>query len=137
MPESFQLLQFFRCDPPHTAEPAIVGEETRIGVARSLSLPEAGAAHVGAGFPTAAAHHSPNIFAWTARAAGIESEMELPFAGLHQFCMPFLDRLATLPGPQREALGTVFGLHGGGAPDRFLVGLAVLSRKRPGKQELS
>jgi hypothetical protein len=63
----------------------------------------------------------------TSRAAGIESEMELPFAGLHQFCMPFLDRLATLPGPQREALGTVFGLHGGGVPDRFLVGLAVLS----------
>jgi DNA-binding CsgD family transcriptional regulator/tetratricopeptide (TPR) repeat protein len=63
----------------------------------------------------------------TSRAAGIESEMEIPFAGLHQFCMPFLGRLERLPSPQREALGTVFGLRSGSAPDRFLVGLAVLS----------
>jgi DNA-binding CsgD family transcriptional regulator/tetratricopeptide (TPR) repeat protein len=63
----------------------------------------------------------------TSRAAGVESEMEIPFAGLHQFCMPFLDRLGRLPDPQREALGTVFGLWSGTVPDRFLVGLAVLS----------
>ncbi len=62
-----------------------------------------------------------------ARAAGVESEMELAFAGLHLLCAPFLDRLDRLPGPQRDALSTAFGLKNGGAPDRFLVGLAVLS----------
>ena len=62
-----------------------------------------------------------------ARAAGVESEMELAFAGLHQLCAPFVDRLERLPGPQRDALGTAFGLRDGDAPDRFLVGLAVLS----------
>jgi DNA-binding CsgD family transcriptional regulator len=62
-----------------------------------------------------------------ARATGVESEMELPFAGLHQLCGPMLDRLAVLPEPQREALATVFGLHAGSPPDRFLVGLAALT----------
>jgi DNA-binding CsgD family transcriptional regulator len=62
-----------------------------------------------------------------ARAAGVESEMELAYAGLQQLCAPFLDRLQRLPGPQGDALGTAFGLRDGDAPDRFLVGLAVLS----------
>jgi hypothetical protein len=62
-----------------------------------------------------------------ARAAGVESEMELAFAALHQLCAPALDRLERLPGPQRDALGVAFGLRAGEAPDRFLVGLAVLS----------
>ena len=62
-----------------------------------------------------------------ARAAGFESEMELAFAGLHQLCAPILDRLERLPGPQRDALKTAFGLSGGDPPDRFFVGLAVLS----------
>src|SRR3954453_10631031 len=62
-----------------------------------------------------------------ARAAGVESEMELPFAGLHQLCGPMLDRLDRLPAPQRDALATAFGLSAGEPPDRFLVGLAVLS----------
>ena len=61
-----------------------------------------------------------------ARAVGVESEMELAFAGLHQLLAPMLDRLDRLPGPQREALRTAFGLSAGPAPDRFLVGLAVL-----------
>src|SRR3954468_3013951 len=61
-----------------------------------------------------------------ARAAGVQAEMELAFAGLHQLCAPMLDRLDRLPGPQRDALGTAFGLSAGPAPDRFLVGLAVL-----------
>jgi hypothetical protein len=61
-----------------------------------------------------------------ARTAGVQSEMELAFAGLHQLCAPLLDRLGRLPGPQREALGVAFGLTGGEAPDRFLVGVAVL-----------
>ncbi|MFI8301218.1 ATP-binding protein [Streptomyces nigra] len=61
-----------------------------------------------------------------ARGAGAESEMELPFAGLHQLCAPFLSRASRLPAPQREALATAFGLSSGPPPDRFLVGLAVL-----------
>jgi DNA-binding CsgD family transcriptional regulator len=61
-----------------------------------------------------------------ALAAGVESEMELAYAGLHQLCAPMLDGLERLPAPQRDALGTAFGLQAGGAPDRFLVGLAVL-----------
>src|SRR3712207_3020615 len=61
------------------------------------------------------------------RAAGVESEMELAFAGLQQLCSPHLDRLTKLPDPQQEALGTAFGLRPGGPPDRFLVGLAVLA----------
>ncbi|WP_241564147.1 helix-turn-helix transcriptional regulator [Nonomuraea polychroma] len=61
------------------------------------------------------------------RAAGVESEMELAFGGLHQLCAPFLDHLGRLPQPQRDALGTAFGLSAGTPPDRFMVGLAVLS----------
>ncbi len=60
------------------------------------------------------------------RAVGVESEMELPFAALHQLCSPMLDRLDRLPGPQRDALATTFGVSAGAVPDRFLVGLAVL-----------
>src|SRR5262245_42438726 len=59
-------------------------------------------------------------------AAGVESEMELAFAGLHQLCMPLLDSLTHLPDPQQAAINTAFGLEGGVAPDRFLVGLALL-----------
>jgi DNA-binding CsgD family transcriptional regulator len=62
-----------------------------------------------------------------ARAVGVESEMELPYAGLHQLCGPFIDRLESLPGPQRQALEIAFGLREGVAPARFFVGLAVLS----------
>jgi DNA-binding CsgD family transcriptional regulator len=62
-----------------------------------------------------------------ARVAGVQSEMELAFAGLHQLCTPMLNGLERLPAPQRAALRTAFGLGPGSAPDRFLVGLAVLS----------
>ena len=62
-----------------------------------------------------------------ARAGGVECEMELAFAGLHQLCAPMLDRLERLPSPQRAALEIVFGLSEGVAPDRFLVGLGVLT----------
>ena len=61
------------------------------------------------------------------RVAGVQSEMELAFAGLHLVCAPLLDRLEVLPGPQAEAVRTAFGLSAGPVPDRFLVGLAVLS----------
>jgi DNA-binding CsgD family transcriptional regulator len=62
-----------------------------------------------------------------ARAVGVESEMELAFASLHQLCAPLLDRLERLPAPQRDALRIVFGQASGPPPERFLVGLAVLS----------
>jgi DNA-binding CsgD family transcriptional regulator/tetratricopeptide (TPR) repeat protein len=61
------------------------------------------------------------------RAVGVQSDMELAFASLHQLCGPLLDRLEGLPAPQRQAMEIVFGLSAGDAPDRFLVGLAVLS----------
>jgi len=61
------------------------------------------------------------------RAAGVESELELAYAGLHQLCSPYLDRIGDLPAPQRAALGTAFGLQSGSPPDRFLLGLAVLT----------
>ncbi len=62
-----------------------------------------------------------------ARAAGVQAEIELAFAGLHHLCAPMLDGLPTLPGPQQEALQVAFGLRDGGPPDRFLVALAALS----------
>jgi AAA ATPase domain len=61
------------------------------------------------------------------RAIGAEWEMELPFAGLHQLCVELLDGRDRLPAPQRDALATAFGLSSGAQPDRFLVGLGVLS----------
>src|SRR5262249_52527272 len=61
------------------------------------------------------------------RAIGVESEMELAFASLHQLCAPLLGELDRLPAPQRDALRVVFGLSDGPPPDRFLVGLGVLS----------
>ncbi|MGA8125036.1 MAG: AAA family ATPase, partial [Mycobacterium sp.] len=61
------------------------------------------------------------------RAAGVQSEMELPFAALHQLCAPMLEKLRAVPAPQRDALKIAFGMSSGSAPDRFLVGLALLS----------
>jgi hypothetical protein len=62
-----------------------------------------------------------------ARAVGVQSEMELAFAGLHQLCAPMLALAERLPAPQHEALDTAFGITTGPPPERFLVGLAVLS----------
>ena len=62
-----------------------------------------------------------------ARLAGVQAEMELPFAGLHQLCAPLLSRLDAIPPPQRDALSVALGLAAGRTPDRFLTGLAVLS----------
>jgi DNA-binding CsgD family transcriptional regulator len=61
------------------------------------------------------------------RTGGNEAEMELAYAALQQLCAPGLDRLERLPGPQRDALGVVFGLTTGDPPDRLLVALAVLT----------
>lgn len=62
----------------------------------------------------------------TESVAGIESETQFAFSGLHQLCAPLLDRAVALPDPQQTALGVAFGRHAGAAPDRFLVGLATL-----------
>src|SRR4051794_39019869 len=58
--------------------------------------------------------------------AGVEAEMELPYAGIHQLCGPMLPRLDALPQPQQDGLRVALGLASGPAPDRFFVGLAVL-----------
>ena len=70
-----------------------------------------------------------------ARVAGVESEMELPYAGLHQLCAPMLGRLGSLAEPQRRALSVAFGLASGDSPDRFLVALAALSLLAEAAQE--
>src|SRR3954471_1777597 len=69
------------------------------------------------------------------RAEGVEFELELAFAALHQLCAPVLDRLDRLPGPQRDALAITFGRKAGPAPDRFLVGLATLNLLTEAAQE--
>jgi DNA-binding CsgD family transcriptional regulator len=61
-----------------------------------------------------------------AQVRGMEAEMELPFAGIHQLCAPLLDRLDALPQPQQDALSVALGVASGDVPDRFVVGLAVL-----------
>jgi predicted ATPase len=61
------------------------------------------------------------------RAAGVESEMQLAYASLHQLCAPLLGRVLRLPAPQRQALEVVFGVSSGAHQDRFLVALALLS----------
>lgn len=61
------------------------------------------------------------------RGTGVEWEMELPFAGLHQLCVDLLERRERLPAPQSDAIATAFGFSSGAQPDRFLVALAVLS----------
>src|SRR5580693_7820223 len=70
-----------------------------------------------------------------ARVAGVESEMELPFAGLHQLCAPMLDRLESLAEPQRRGLSVALGLASGDSPDRFLVALATLSLMAEASEE--
>ncbi len=72
-----------------------------------------------------------------ARAVGVHPEMGLAFAGLHQLCVPMLNHIGRIPVPQHDALRTAFGLAAGPPPDRFLIGLGVLSllsevaRERP------
>ncbi|MGW6276190.1 helix-turn-helix transcriptional regulator [Kribbella sp. NPDC055071] len=62
-----------------------------------------------------------------AQLAGVESEVELPFAALHQLCAPLLEEIPPLPEPQERALKVALGLADGSTPGLFLVGLAVLS----------
>jgi DNA-binding CsgD family transcriptional regulator/tetratricopeptide (TPR) repeat protein len=99
---------------------------TAAGSGRSGALVVGGAPGIGKSALLDYATDSASGFR-VARATGVQSEMELAFAGLHQFCGQMLGRLHRLPGPQRDALSAAFGLTPGAAPDRFLVGLAVLS----------
>jgi AAA ATPase domain len=110
-----------------SAECALLDElasAVRRGESRSLVL--RGEAGIG---KTAVLEHvvESAIDLTVVRADGVESEMELAYAGLHQLCGPMLDRLERLAVPQRQALEVVFGLSAGAVPDPFLVGLAVLS----------
>jgi hypothetical protein len=83
------------------------------------------------------AGRAPDAGCQVARATGVQSEMELAFAGLHQLCTPLMDRAERLPVPQHDALRITFGLAAGPPSDRFFVGLALLSllseagRERP------
>jgi AAA ATPase domain len=61
-----------------------------------------------------------------AQIAGVESELEMPFAALHQLCAPMRSELAALPEPQQQALRVAFGFSTGNPPDLFVVGLAAL-----------
>ena len=99
-------------------------EEVRRGESRSLVL--RGEAGIG---KTALVQYlvESAVGMTVLRAVGVESEMELAYASLHQLCAPLLDRFEGLPAPQRDALRVVFGEMGGAAPDRFMVGLGVLS----------
>jgi DNA-binding CsgD family transcriptional regulator len=82
----------------------------------------------GTGKSALLSHLSEQVTGWrVVSAVGVESEMELAHSSLHQLCAPLLDHLQDVPGPQRDALATVFGLNSGPAPDRFLVALATLS----------
>ena len=82
----------------------------------------------GAGKSALLDYLSERVAGWqVAVAAGVESEMELSYSGLHQLCAPMLDHLDRLPDPQRDALATVFGRSTGPPPARFLVGLATLT----------
>jgi AAA ATPase domain len=99
-------------------------DDTKAGRSRVLVLTgEAGIGKSALLDYLAASAHGCHV----ARVAGVESEMELAFAGLHQLCAPMLHRREQLPSPQRDALGIAFGLTVGPPPDRFLVGLAALS----------
>src|SRR6516225_6099241 len=71
-----------------------------------------------------ATHHASGFR--VAQIAGVESEMELAYAGLHQLGTPMLDQLGALPEPQQVALSVALGLSSGDPPDRFLVALATL-----------
>jgi hypothetical protein len=62
-----------------------------------------------------------------ARAAGVEPEMDIPYSGLHQLLMPFLDGIQRIPGPHKDALQSAFGLDRGSPGDRFFIGMAVLA----------
>jgi DNA-binding CsgD family transcriptional regulator len=121
---------------PATSEPSLRGRRSECTYLQQL-LTDARAGHSqvlvlrgdpGSGKSALLGYLTGQLGGWhTVSAIGVESEMELAYSGLHQLCAPMLDRLSRLPGPQRDALATVFGLSASPAPDRFLVALATLT----------
>ena len=119
-----------------TEEPELVGRRTErealdqlvadVVAGKSRVVVLRGEAGVG---KTALLHYlSERLAGWQVlTAVGVESEMELAYSSLHQLCAPILGHLGTLPVPQRDALSTVFGMSLGAPPDRFIVGLGVLT----------
>src|SRR4051794_21430654 len=98
-------------------------ERVRDGTSATLVI--RGEAGGGRGAPRRSAARQAAGFR-IAQVTGVDSEPELPFAGLHQLCAPLMRRLDRLPAPQQAALRRALGLTAGAAPDRFLVGLATL-----------
>ena len=98
--------------------------DARAGRSRAVVL----RGEAGAGKSALLGYVAERVDGWrVGKAFGVESEMELAFSSLHQLCSTMSNRLDRLPGPQRDALETVFGKSAGPAPDRFLVGLATLT----------
>lgn len=101
-------------------------DEARTG--RSGSLTMSGEAGVG---KTALLDHARSVAAQAGfrveSSTGLQSETQFAFGALHHLCTPLMGRLDALPEPQQSALRTAFGQQAGAAPDRFLVGLAVLN----------
>ena len=107
------------CDALDQLVADVVDGESRVVVLRG---------EAGVGKSALLGYLADQVAGWrVARAVGVESEMELPYSGLHQLCGSMLDHLDRLPGPQRDALDTVFGRSTGVAPDPFLVGLATVT----------
>jgi predicted ATPase len=114
----------------------LYGREAELGVVEELldGVPEHGGALVvrgdagiGKSSLTAAAIGTAGARGMgVSRTVGVESEAQLPFAGLHQLLQPILGGLSELPGPQRAALKAAFGIADADAPDRFLIALATL-----------
>jgi hypothetical protein len=101
----------------------LVGQVARSGTSRALVIHGEAGVGKSALLDYVAGHaHGCTVL----RAGGVQSEMELPFAGLHQLCASLLDQVGALPAPQRQALQVAFGLSEGAPPERFVIGLGVL-----------
>ena len=100
----------------------------RVKTGQSGVLVVRGEAGIGKTALLESARHTATTLGFQAEyAVGVEAETKFAFAGLHQLCAPLMNRASELPEPQQTALGVAFGMYGGAAPDRFLVGLAILN----------
>lgn len=61
------------------------------------------------------------------RATGVESESDLPYAGLAELLAPVLALREAIPAPQRAAVERALALTEEGTADRFVVGAALVS----------
>ena len=122
---------------PIAVTPPLFGRAAELRSAEALIAgpPERGGALVVSGEPgigksaliATAVVHATERGVRILKATGLETEARLAFAGLHQLLLPVLDGIAELPGPQREALSTAFGMTDASAPDLFLTALAALN----------